>query len=71
MFILDTDVVSELRKANRAHQNVREWAQPVAVASLYISVISVLELEIGILLIDPTIITRTTLRLAFPRNSHS
>ena len=52
MYILDTNVVSELRKAKKAHQNVKNWAQPVPSASLYISVISVLELEIGILLIE-------------------
>ncbi|HEV2172055.1 MAG TPA: type II toxin-antitoxin system VapC family toxin [Nitrospira sp.] len=52
MYILDTNVVSELRKAKKAHQNVKKWAQPLPSASLYISVISVLELEIGILLIE-------------------
>jgi len=52
MFILDTNVVSELRKAKKAHQNVKKWAQPLPAAGLYISVISVLELEIGILLIE-------------------
>ena len=52
MYILDTNVVSELRKAKRAHQNVRKWAHPLPALSFYISVISVLELEIGILLIE-------------------
>ena len=52
MYILDTNVISELRKAKKAHQNVKEWAQTLPSASLYISVISVLELEIGILLIE-------------------
>jgi hypothetical protein len=52
MYILDTNVVSELRKAKKAHQNVKKWAQPLPASSLYISVISVLELEIGILLIE-------------------
>jgi predicted nucleic acid-binding protein len=52
MYILDTNVISELRKAKKAHQNVRKWAQPLPATSLYISVISVLELEIGILLIE-------------------
>jgi toxin FitB len=52
VYLLDTNVVSELRKAKRTHQSVRQWAQPLASASLYISVISVLELEIGILLIE-------------------
>jgi hypothetical protein len=51
MYILDTNVISELRKARKTHQNVRKWAEPLPSASLYISVISVLELEIGILLL--------------------
>jgi predicted nucleic acid-binding protein len=52
MYILDTNVISELRKARKTHQNVRKWAERLPSASLYISVISVLELEIGILLIE-------------------
>ena len=52
MYLLDTNVVSELRKAGKAHQNVRMWAKALPAASLYISVISILELEIGILLLD-------------------
>ena|SRR5205809_1512845 len=52
MYILDTNVVSELRKAKKADQNVKKWAQPLPPSGLYISVISVLELEIGILLIE-------------------
>jgi hypothetical protein len=52
MYILDTNVVSELRKAKKADQNVTKWAQPLPSATLYISVISLLELEIGILLME-------------------
>jgi predicted nucleic acid-binding protein len=52
MYILDTNVISELRKAKKTHPNVRKWAERVPSASLYISVISVLELEIGILLVQ-------------------
>src|SRR5271154_1467011 len=52
MYILDTNVISELRKARKTHQNVRKWAERLPSANLYVSVISVLELEIGILLID-------------------
>lgn len=52
MYLLDTNVVSELRKAKRANANVREWAAAVPASSLYMSVISVLELEIGILLVE-------------------
>jgi predicted nucleic acid-binding protein len=52
MYVLDTNVISELRKGRKTHQSVRKWAERLPSASLYISVISVLELEIGILLIS-------------------
>jgi predicted nucleic acid-binding protein len=52
MYILDTNVISELRKGRKTHTNVRKWAARLPSASLYISVISVLELEIGILLLE-------------------
>ena len=51
MFLLDTNVVSELRKApkGRADPGVVAWSLSVPSGSLYLSVISVLELEQGIL----------------------
>ncbi len=52
MYILDTNVVSELRKGRKAQRSVRIWAQALPAASLYLSAISILELEIGILLIE-------------------
>ena len=52
MYILDTNVISELRKGKKAERSVRMWAQSLPVASLYLSVISVLELEIGTLLAE-------------------
>ncbi len=54
MFLLDTDVVSELRKARagRADRNVVEWAHSVSATSLYLSAISILELEIGVMLVE-------------------
>jgi len=52
MYLLDTNVVSELRKAKNADRGVRLWAQTIPTPSLYLSVISILELEIGILLIE-------------------
>lgn len=59
MFILDTNVVSELRKIRlgRADKNVSKWADSVAATDLYLSVITLQELEIGVLLAerrDPT-----------------
>lgn len=52
MYLLDTNVVSELRKAKNAHRGVRTWAQGLPAASLFLSAISILELEIGVLLIE-------------------
>jgi predicted nucleic acid-binding protein len=51
MFVLDTNVVSELRKARhgRADRHVIDWAERVDAATLYISSITVLELETGVL----------------------
>ena len=52
MYLIDTNVVSELRKSRKADSGVREWAQALPAASLYLSVISIVELEIGILLVE-------------------
>jgi predicted nucleic acid-binding protein len=54
MFLLDTNVVSELRKIRlgRADAHVAQWADRVATADLYLSAISVEELEIGVLLAE-------------------
>jgi hypothetical protein len=50
MFVLDTNVVSELRKSRaRIDPNVASWAAGADPEMLYVSVITVLELEIGIL----------------------
>ncbi|MFZ1547322.1 MAG: type II toxin-antitoxin system VapC family toxin [Candidatus Nitrotoga sp.] len=59
MYLLDTNVVSELRKAKagKADKNVIAWAASVSTNSLFLSVITILELEIGIQLVerrDPT-----------------
>ena len=50
MFVLDTDVVSELRqgKTRRADPNVAAWATTVSAAALYLSAVTVLELELGV-----------------------
>jgi toxin FitB len=54
MYILDTNVVSELRKgrAGNANQRVIAWAASVPAGGLYISAITVLELEMGVLQIE-------------------
>lgn len=54
MYLLDTNVISELRKAksDRADKNVISWGNRVATSSLFLSVISILELETGVLLVE-------------------
>lgn len=51
MYLLDTNLVSELRKAaqGRADAKVVTWANSIAATDLCISAITVLELELGIL----------------------
>lgn len=47
MFLLDTNVVSELRRPSRAHPGVAAWASSVRPAELFLSSITVLELDTG------------------------
>ena len=59
MFVLDTNIVSELRKAasGRANSGVTDWANSVPATLMFLSVISLHELEHGVLLAersDPT-----------------
>ncbi len=59
MYLLDTNVVSELRKvrAGKADAQVAAWSNTVDSETLFVSVITIQELEIGILLAerrDPT-----------------
>jgi predicted nucleic acid-binding protein len=54
MYLLDTNVVSELRKARvgKADRNVKAWADSVSPSTLFLSAISILELELGTLLVE-------------------
>ena len=54
MFILDTNVLSELRKVGdgRADPKVVAWLSGVDAARLYLSAITVLEIELGILRVE-------------------
>lgn len=54
MFLLDTNVISELRKARagKADPHVAAWVQTVPVGSLFLSVIVIQELEIGTMLAE-------------------
>lgn len=59
MFLLDTNVISELRKAGggKADTNVVSWLSAQDAATFYISAVTLMELDLGILLMerrDPT-----------------
>lgn len=50
MYLFDTNVLSELRNPSTAHEQVWLWANTVHDDDVYISAISLLEIQMGILL---------------------
>jgi predicted nucleic acid-binding protein len=54
MYILDTNVVSELRKVRvgKTDPNVAAWTESVDAADLFVSAITIMELELGVLSIE-------------------
>jgi len=54
MFVLDTNVVSELRRAasGMADEQVVSWASRIEPALAYISAVTAMELEIGVQLVE-------------------
>ena len=54
MYVLDTNVVSELRKVRlgKADANVASWTESVDAADLFLSAITIMELELGVLSIE-------------------
>jgi len=59
MFLLDTNVISELRKAGdgKADANVVAWLSGVDASTFYLSAVTLMEIEVGVLRIarrDPT-----------------
>lgn len=50
MYLLDTNVLSELRKVRlgKADANVAAWADSVDAAALFVSAITLMELELGV-----------------------
>jgi len=51
MYVLDTNVVSELRKVRfgKADARVARWADTIDAVCVYVSAITILELEMGVL----------------------
>jgi toxin FitB len=57
MFLLDTNVLSELRRRDRTHPRVAAWADGIHASDLFLSAITILEIEAGTLMLqrrDPT-----------------
>ena len=54
MFLLDTNVLSELRKvrSGKADRRVAAWLRGASAGNLFVSVIVIQELEIGVLLAE-------------------
>ncbi|MEY3058115.1 MAG: hypothetical protein RI941_839 [Pseudomonadota bacterium] len=54
MFLLDTNVISELRKTteNKINPGVKEWAETKMPSTMFLSVITIFELELGILRLE-------------------
>lgn len=54
MFVLDTNVVSELRKdrSGKADPNVASWSSSVDAANLFVSATTIIELELDVLSIE-------------------
>jgi len=54
MYLLDTNVLSELRKRRSGKINpaVEAWASSVDQADIYLSVITIMEVELGIALLE-------------------
>ena len=47
-YLLDTNVVSALRRKDRAEKRVLDWFERVAEADFFVSVLTMMEIEIGV-----------------------
>jgi predicted nucleic acid-binding protein len=52
MYLLDTNVLSELRRRDRTNPTVAAWADSVHPADLFLSAITILEIEAGTLMME-------------------
>jgi hypothetical protein len=54
MYLLDTNVISEFRKASagKADRQVAAWANSVSTESMFLSAVCILEMEMGALLME-------------------
>ncbi len=52
MYLVDTNVLSELRRRDRTHPKVASWADSVHPQDLFLSAITILEVEAGVLMLE-------------------
>ncbi len=52
MYLIDTNVLSELRRRDRTDRRVAAWADSVHPADLFLSAITILEIEAGTLMLQ-------------------
>jgi predicted nucleic acid-binding protein len=54
MYLLDTNVISEFRKASigKADRQVAAWANSVSMEAMFLSSVGILEMELGTLLME-------------------
>ncbi len=50
MYVLDTNVVSELRRPTKADRKVAAWAAMIPISKMFLSATTVMEVELGVLL---------------------
>lgn len=67
MYVLDTNVLLELRKVRlgKADANVTAWTESVDAADLLVSAITIMELELGVLSIERKDATQGTMLRAW------
>jgi predicted nucleic acid-binding protein len=51
VFLLDTNVLSELRRKDRIDRKVAAWAKSIHVSDMFLSAITILEIEAGTLML--------------------
>jgi toxin FitB len=52
MYLLDTNVLSELRRRDRTDPKVAAWADDIDAGDLFLSAITILEIEAGTLMVQ-------------------
>lgn len=52
MFLLDTNVLSDLRRRDRTDRAVAAWADSLNPSDLFLSVVTILEIEAGALMVQ-------------------